>query len=149
MSDPDNKNAVPLRAVPMNEGNMDLMANKFQKLISEHNLMGFVVDYPYRLSIEGFKASDETITGFINDLCRTRKFKGLKYTYWSDQIATKHMDFVVKHNVEFILENLNLPNLEPKEMVDKFVAARLLQGYLDCINSSLAYEEAIFTNNYS
>ena len=37
------------------------------------------------------------------------------------------MDFVVEHTVEFILENLNLPQLDPKEIVDKFVAAKVLQ----------------------
>ncbi|KAK1583466.1 hypothetical protein Q3G72_024030 [Acer saccharum] len=140
MSDSDNTSAVPLSVIHRHEGNMDLMADKFRTLISKHNLTGFVVDYPHRGSLKRFEGMDKIVTDFINDLCKTRKFQGLKYTYWTDQIATKHMDFLIKHNVEFILENLNLPNLEPKEMVDKFVAARLLQGYLDCVNSSVAHE---------
>ncbi|TXG65831.1 hypothetical protein EZV62_007106 [Acer yangbiense] len=117
MSDSDNISAVPL----------SLSCSELIQMISKHNLTGFVVDYPHRRSFKRIEGMDKIVTDFINDLCKTRKFQGLKYTYWTAQIATKHMDFVIKHNVEFILENLNLPNLEPKEMVDKFVAARLLQ----------------------
>ncbi|KAK2663496.1 hypothetical protein Ddye_002070 [Dipteronia dyeriana] len=119
VSDPNNINAVPLSASHLQEGNMDLIAEKFQTL-------------------------GATIKNFINDLIKTRKFQGFKYTYWDDLIATKHMDFVVKHNVEFILENLNLPQLEPKEIVNKFVAARLLQGYLESVNFALELNKDVF-----
>ncbi|KAK2637772.1 hypothetical protein Ddye_025567 [Dipteronia dyeriana] len=63
VSDQDNLYAVPLRNakfcqcysdVDRHEGSMDLMADKFRTLISEHNLAGFVVDYPY--------GTNETIT---------------------------------------------------------------------------------------
>ncbi|KAK3218952.1 hypothetical protein Dsin_012922 [Dipteronia sinensis] len=123
-----------LRDVPMEfhgDGNPPMDPYQFYGLylrevggrVSEHNLTGYVVQYPY---IE-FR-SGATIKNFINNLMKTRKFQGLKYTYWDNLIATNHMDFVVKHNVEFILENLNLPQLEPQEIVDKFVAAQLLQA---------------------
>ncbi|KAK2637708.1 hypothetical protein Ddye_025503, partial [Dipteronia dyeriana] len=97
------------------------------KWISEYNLTGFVVDYSHWCSSKSHNCLNKEVKDFINDLYKTRKFQGLKYTYWKYQIIEKYMDFVVKHNVKFILENLDLPNLEPKEMVDKFVAVRLLQ----------------------
>ncbi|KAK1566873.1 hypothetical protein Q3G72_005190 [Acer saccharum] len=130
VSGPDNVNAVPISAsqhcsaipIPREEYYKDLMVDKFQTLISEYNLIGFVVEYPYKGS----------------DLCR--------YTYWEESIATEVMDFVVDHHVEFVLENLK-PDLESKSkqivkdfVIKKFVAARLLQGYLDCANTTVAIE---------
>ncbi|KAK3200599.1 hypothetical protein Dsin_024014 [Dipteronia sinensis] len=139
VSDPDNLYAVPLSVIHRHEGSMDLMADKFQTLISEHNLAGFVIDSPYRTN--STRCDSGAIKNFIFDLLITRKFPGLKYTFWSDQIATKHMDFVVEHNVKFILEDLNLSQLDPKEIVDKFAAARLLQGYLDCVHTSVELDK--------
>ncbi|KAK1581620.1 hypothetical protein Q3G72_007483 [Acer saccharum] len=140
ISDTDNINAVPLSVVHRHEGNMDLMADKFQKLISEHDLAGFVVDYSYERSMT--RSNGTNIKNFMNDMCKTRKFEGFKYTHWGDDlIATKNMDFVVMHHVRFILENLNLPQLQAKEIVDKFVASRLLQGYLDFVNVILEKDD--------
>ncbi|KAK0598610.1 hypothetical protein LWI29_036279 [Acer saccharum] len=151
VSGPDNVNAVPISAsqhcsaipIPREEYYKDLMVDKFQTLISEYNLIGFVVEYPY-------KGSDlcrvEEIKKIINDLSKIRNFQSLKYTYWEESIATEVMDFVVDHHVEFVLENLK-PDLESKSkqiikdfVVKKFVAARLLQGYLDCGNTTVAIE---------
>ncbi|TXG65887.1 hypothetical protein EZV62_007162 [Acer yangbiense] len=122
VSDPDNLYAVPLSAVHRHEGSMDLMVDKFRTLISEHNLAGFVVQYPY--------GTNKTIT---------------KTEFGEEH--RKHMDFVVEHNVKFILEDLNLPQLEPKEIIDKFVDARVLQGYLDCVHVSLELEKDDFHKN--
>ncbi|KAK4839224.1 hypothetical protein QYF36_020160 [Acer negundo] len=124
---------------------MDLMVDKFQTLISEYNLIGFVVEYPYK---ESDLCRVEEIKKIINDLSKIRNFQSLKYTYWEESIATEDMDFVVEHHVEFILENLK-PDLESKSkqiikdfVVKKFVAARLLQiverDVLENINASVS-----------
>ncbi|TXG68602.1 hypothetical protein EZV62_003537 [Acer yangbiense] len=146
MSDPSNKNAVPLSAINMEECTMDLMAEKFQTLNSKHNFTGFVVGFPYVKCYHVNEGSEMTVMrqivapvkNFINNLNKTGKLQGLKYTYWDEILALESMDFVVKHNVEFILATLNEFNLDTEQsyssnkknleqIVEKFVAARMLQ----------------------
>ncbi|TXG57399.1 hypothetical protein EZV62_018712 [Acer yangbiense] len=45
-----------------------------------------------------------------------------------------HMEFQLKHNLEFMIEHLNLPQDKSKEIIDRCIAAHMLQGYLDCSN---------------
>ncbi|KAK0573129.1 hypothetical protein LWI29_003380 [Acer saccharum] len=76
VSDWKNKTAVPLRALDRQEINMSSMADLILSLISEHNLVGFVIGTKYG------RPMDAQTQNFIDDLCKTRKVKGLKYTVW-------------------------------------------------------------------
>ncbi|KAK2635634.1 hypothetical protein Ddye_030426 [Dipteronia dyeriana] len=89
--------------VPLRKYNMDFMADKFQSL--------------------GKKI-------FLDELCKTGKFDSLKYAFWNKLIATKHMDFQLKHHLKFVMEYFNLPEDKSKEFIDRCIAARILQRYL-------------------
>ncbi|KAK1553041.1 hypothetical protein Q3G72_027708 [Acer saccharum] len=132
VSDSDNKVAVPLSSLNRQRIDFYLMADKLQILISKHNLMGIVVGNPSRRTLE--KLNCVANKAFFDELCKTGKFEGLKYTYWDDLISSKHMEFQLKHNLEFMIEHLNLPQDKSKEIIDRCIAAHMLQGYLDCSN---------------
>ncbi|TXG57396.1 hypothetical protein EZV62_018709 [Acer yangbiense] len=73
----DRKN---LTAVPFKENNMSSMAaDIFQSLIPEYNLVGFVVGTNYRVYEN--RPLDAQTQIFIDDLRKTGKVEGLKYTF--------------------------------------------------------------------
>ncbi|KAL5803122.1 hypothetical protein ACOSQ3_031574 [Xanthoceras sorbifolium] len=125
ISDPKNKKASPLSVLLRKKNNIDSMADKFQTLISEHNLVGLIVGYPFnrnRTTTDGAQ-----VKLFIDNLSNTGKLEGLKYTYWEEGFTSKI--------VELLLKNLNLPQVMSKTITDKFAAAGILQGYLDKANN--------------
>ncbi|TXG68244.1 hypothetical protein EZV62_003179 [Acer yangbiense] len=126
LSDWKNLTALPLRALDRQENNLSSMAaDIFQSLILEHNIVGFVV---------GTKYCSHII--FIDNLCKTGKFEGLKYTLWDCAITSKNAEFVFKQHLKFILENLPLPqDLDMSQTImEKCYAVCALQGYLDITN---------------
>ncbi|KAK3220243.1 hypothetical protein Dsin_014213 [Dipteronia sinensis] len=98
VSDWKNKTAVPLRALDRQENNLSsMLAENFQSLISLTNLW-----------------TDAQTQIFIDDLYKTGKFEGLKYTLWHCAITSKNAKFVFNQNLKFILENLPQLQLEPQ-----------------------------------
>ncbi|TXG64332.1 hypothetical protein EZV62_011326 [Acer yangbiense] len=83
LSDWKNLTAVPLSAWHRQENNMSSAVDIFQSLISEHNLVGFVVGTKYSKTI------DAQTHIFLDDLCKTGKVEGLKYTLWDCGIMSK------------------------------------------------------------
>ncbi|XP_009346759.1 putative pre-16S rRNA nuclease [Pyrus x bretschneideri] len=127
VSDLHNKIASPLSVLLRKKSNIGLMAADFQSLISELSLVGFIVGYPF----DRQKGTPDAVQVklFIDDLSKTRKLEGLKYTYWDEGFTSK--------NVELLLKPLNLPPVQSKTIMDKFAAVGILQGYLDYVNREL------------
>ncbi|XP_057519429.1 uncharacterized protein LOC130800094 isoform X1 [Amaranthus tricolor] len=124
VSDPENKIATPLSVLLRKKFSIDLMAEDFNNLISEFSLAGLIVGCPFdrqRLSPDGVQ-----VKVFIDDLCKTGKLQGVKYTYWNECFTSK--------NVDLLLKPLTLHPVEMKTMLDKFAAVGILQGYLDYVN---------------
>lgn len=127
ISDPSNKVASPLSVLLRTKTNIDLMATDFQNLISKFSLSGFVVGYPFgRLS---YTDDGVSVNIFIEELHKTGKLKGVKYTYWDERLSSK--------TVELMLKPLSLHPVQEKTMSDKFAAVNILQGYLDFVNRSV------------
>ncbi|KGN50104.1 uncharacterized protein LOC101219574 [Cucumis sativus] len=124
VSDPDNKIACPLSVLLRKKTTMDLMAQDFQKMISEFSLAGFIVGYPFDRLRNNPDAMQVKI--FIDDLCKTGKLEGVKYTFWDECFTSK--------NVELLIKPLNLLPAVSKTIIDKFAAVGILQGYLDYFN---------------
>lgn len=124
VSDFDNKIASPLSVLLRKKSNIDLMVGDFQSLIKELSLSGFIFGYPF----DRQRSSPDAIQVklFIDDLCKTEKLEGLRYTFWDECFTSK--------NVELLLKPLNLHPVLSKTMMDKFAAVGILQGYLDFVN---------------
>lgn len=132
VSDFHNKVASPLSVLLRKKSNIDLMASDFQSLISEFPLVGFVVGCPYDKL--GGAPDAVQVKLFIDDLCKTRKLEGLRYTYWDERFTSK--------NVELLLRPLTLHPVQSKTIIDKFAAVGILQGYLDYVNRKMKLEAA-------
>ncbi|XP_059444052.1 uncharacterized protein LOC132175969 [Corylus avellana] len=132
VSDPRNQIASPLSVLLRKKSNIDLMASDFQCLISELSLVGFVVGCPF----DRLRTCPDAVQVkiFIDDLCKTKKLEGLKYTYWDERFTSK--------NVELMLKPLNLHPVQAKTIIDKFAAVGILQGYLDYVNRKMKLEAA-------
>ncbi|KAI4315411.1 hypothetical protein L6164_028224 [Bauhinia variegata] len=119
--------ASPLSVLVRKKTNIDEMACDFENLISELSLKGFIVGYPY----DRMRVSPDAIQVkvFIDDLCKTEKFQGLPYTFWSERFTSK--------NEELYLKDLQLHPVHYKTIIDKFAAVGILQGYLDHVNKKL------------
>ncbi|TXG68242.1 hypothetical protein EZV62_003177 [Acer yangbiense] len=128
VSDWKNKTAVPLRALDRQEINMSSMADMIQSLISEYNLVGFVVGTKHA------KPMDVQTRTFIDDLCKTGKFQGLMYTVWELDLASKNAEFVLEQFSKFILEILDQPPDMSKTIMEQCYSVGVLQGYLDATN---------------
>ncbi|TXG68320.1 hypothetical protein EZV62_003255 [Acer yangbiense] len=123
VSNPDNTIAIPLR--------YDFCCAYDNLMISDYNLAGFIFRYPYKL-IEGKgKLLAAEVENFVCAMCKTGQLRGLKYTYWDDCINTLDTDLVLNHHLEFICNHLNLPEDLSQDIMDKFYASRVLQGYID------------------
>lgn len=127
VSDVNNKIASPVSVLMRTKNNIDLMASDFELLISQLSLMGFVIGYPFDRQ-QRSSANAVQVKLFIDDLCKTGKLEGVRYTFWDECFTSK--------NVEFLLKPLNLHPVQSKTMVDKFAAVGILQGYLDFVNRS-------------
>ncbi|GAV57935.1 UPF0081 domain-containing protein [Cephalotus follicularis] len=132
VSDPENRIASPLSVLVRNKTNIDLVATDFQSLISELSVVAFVVGYPFDRQRKTPNAIQVKL--FIDELSKTGKLKGFKYTYWNECQTSK--------NVELLLRPLNLHPVQSKTMVDKFAAVGILQGYLDNVNRKMRSETA-------
>ncbi|KAJ8510115.1 hypothetical protein OPV22_000549 [Ensete ventricosum] len=128
VSDVANRIASPVSVLVRKKTNIDIMAKDFQKLVSQHSLMGFVVGYPFCLwgqsSLEAVQ-----VRLFMEDLRKTGRLNGLTYTYWDENYTSKC--------VEALLEPLDLNPVKSKTIKDKFAAVGILQGYLDNMNRKL------------
>ncbi|XP_012086915.1 putative pre-16S rRNA nuclease isoform X2 [Jatropha curcas] len=131
ISDQCNEIASPLSVLLRKKSNIDLMADDFQSLTSELSLAGFVVGYPF----DRLRSAPDAVQVkvFIDDLCKTGKLEGLKYTYWDECFTSK--------NVELLIKPLALCPTQAKTMIDKFAAVGILQGYLDYVNRETKMEE--------
>lgn len=124
VSDVNNRIASPLSVLLRKKTNIDLMASDFQLLISQLSLSGFVVGCP--LDRQRSCADAVQVKLFIDDLCKTEKLEGLRYTFWDECFTSK--------NVDLLLKPLNLHPVHFKTILDKFAAVGILQGYLDFVN---------------
>uniref|UniRef100_A0A6N2L0F3 Uncharacterized protein n=1 Tax=Salix viminalis TaxID=40686 RepID=A0A6N2L0F3_SALVM len=98
--------------------------------ISELSLGGFIVGYPFDRQRSAPDAVRVKL--FVDDLCRTGKLEGLKFTYWDECFTSK--------NVELLVKPLNLHPVHAKSIMDKFAAVGILQGYLDYVNKKMKLE---------
>ncbi|KAK1554696.1 hypothetical protein Q3G72_016075 [Acer saccharum] len=131
MSDQHNVYATfPSRALHRQQNQMGPMANIFKSLASKHNVAGFIVGYPSRTGKEDNDGA--LVTKFIDDLCKTGILKGIKYTYWDDNIASMHSEYIYAYLVDFWSAHMALPLDISKETVENLAAVPILQGYLDC-----------------
>ncbi|XP_050227962.1 uncharacterized protein LOC126677412 [Mercurialis annua] len=132
ISDPLNKIAAPLSVLVRKKStsNIDLMAADFHRLISELSVTGFIVGYPFNRLQSVPNAVQVKL--LIDDLCKTGKLEGVKYTYWDECFTSK--------NVELLLKPLDLHLVEAKTIMDKFAAVGILQGYLDYVSRKLIPE---------
>ncbi|GFS37147.1 transcription factor jumonji (jmjC) domain-containing protein [Actinidia rufa] len=94
VSDTSNQIASPLSVLLRKKSNIDLMAGDFQSLAVQVKLL-------------------------IDDLCKTGKLEGLRYTFWDECFTSKPLD---------------LHPVMSKTIIDKFAAVGILQGYLDYVN---------------
>ncbi|XP_059661776.1 uncharacterized protein LOC132307911 isoform X2 [Cornus florida] len=117
VSDIDNKIASPLSVLLRKKTNIDLMAIDFQSLISELSLEGFIFGYPFDRQRNSPYAVQVKV--FVDDLCKTGKLEGLRYTFWDECFTSK--------NVELLLKPLNLHPVQSKTIIDKFAAVGILQ----------------------
>ncbi|XP_057462545.1 uncharacterized protein LOC130752729 isoform X2 [Actinidia eriantha] len=101
VSDTSNQIASPLSVLLRKKSNIDLMADDFQSLAVQ-------------------------VKCLIDDLCKTGKLEGLRYTFWDECFTSK--------NVELLLKPLDLHPVMSKTIIDKFAAVGILQGYLDYVN---------------
>ncbi|KAL5755735.1 hypothetical protein ACOSQ2_020481 [Xanthoceras sorbifolium] len=124
VSNPENTIALPLCILPRKENDINYLADKFRTLITEYNAMGFVVNNNY----------PTLVSPFVDQLKKTGKLPRAKYTYWEDSSILQQMDFVLKHHLRFIREQLNLPVDVSNEILQKFAATNVLQGYLNASN---------------
>ncbi|PSS04168.1 Pre-16S rRNA nuclease [Actinidia chinensis var. chinensis] len=124
VSDTSNQIASPLSVLLRKKSNIDLMAGDFQSLISELSLKAFIFGYPF----DRCRRSPDAVQVkcFIDDLCKTGKLEGLRYTFWDECFTSK--------NVELLLKPLDLHPVMSKTIIDKFAAVGILQGYLDYVN---------------
>ncbi|KAJ6701712.1 POLYNUCLEOTIDYL TRANSFERASE RIBONUCLEASE H-LIKE SUPERFAMILY PROTEIN [Salix koriyanagi] len=132
VSDPLNNIASPLSVLLRKKSNIELMATDFQSLICELSLGGFIVGYPFDRQRSAPDAVRVKL--FVDDLCRTGKLEGLKFTYWDECFTSK--------NVELLVKPLNLHPVHAKSITDKFAAVGILQGYLDYVNKKMKLESA-------
>ncbi|XP_052303520.1 uncharacterized protein LOC7479316 isoform X2 [Populus trichocarpa] len=109
VSDPLNKIASPLSVLLRKKSNIELMATDFQSLAVRVKL-------------------------FVDDLCKTGKLEGVKFTYWDECFTSK--------NVELLVKPLDLHPVHAKSIMDKFAAVGILQGYLDYVNKKMKLESA-------
>ncbi|CAL5442507.1 unnamed protein product [Camellia sinensis] len=70
---------------------IDLMASDFQSLICELSLTGFVFGYPF----DRLRSSPD-VKLLIDDLCKTGKLEGLKYTFWNECFTSKQCGIIVE-----------------------------------------------------
>ncbi|KAK9699704.1 hypothetical protein RND81_08G190600, partial [Saponaria officinalis] len=112
VSDSDNKITTPISVLLRKKSNIGLMANDFVSLISEFSLTGFIVGCPFDRQCPSADAAQVRV--FIDDLCKTEKHEGVRYTYWNESYTSK--------NVELLSEPLTLHPVVLKTMLGKFAA---------------------------
>ncbi|KAL5757458.1 hypothetical protein ACOSP7_020069 [Xanthoceras sorbifolium] len=69
------------------------IADKLQELIKEHRPMGLVVTIPDIKLMDIHNGVDPKV--FIDDMCKTGKFEGVKYTYWNMAFMSKDAELSV------------------------------------------------------
>ncbi|EOY24713.1 PREDICTED: putative pre-16S rRNA nuclease isoform X3 [Theobroma cacao] len=125
VSDLDNKIATPLSVLIRKKTNIDLMASDFQSLAVQVKL-------------------------FIDDLSKTGKLDGVKYTFWNECFTSKQYmtsskeshSLSFQQNADLLLKPLSLHPILSKTIVDKFAAVQILQTYLDYGKKNVKLETA-------
>ncbi|KAK6251303.1 hypothetical protein SCA6_005308 [Theobroma cacao] len=148
VSDLDNKIATPLSVLIRKKTNIDLMASDFQSLISELSLVGFIVGYPFDRQQRAPDAVQVKL--FIDDLSKTGKLDGVKYTFWNECFTSKQYmtsskeshSLFFQQNADLLLKPLSLHPILSKTIVDKFAAVQILQTYLDYGKKNVKLETA-------
>ncbi|XP_050377904.1 uncharacterized protein LOC126795125 isoform X2 [Argentina anserina] len=119
ISDPSNKIAHPVSVLLRKKSTLDLMAEDFNSLVSMFSVAAFVVGYPFTESRRGCPEAVQ-VKLLVEDLCKTRRLQGVKYTYWNECFTSK--------NGEYLLKDLrSFHPVEQKTIVDKFAAVGILQ----------------------
>ncbi|KAK0575364.1 hypothetical protein LWI29_037927 [Acer saccharum] len=111
------------------KNHMDSVKKYFPGVIARYNIFGFIVGKPTNVRWRHLKDDEVHVKKFISDLQNTGKFKGLKYTYWCDVFASKHIELEYKLNVEDYLKDL--PSYKQELLVQKFAAVGTLKAYLN------------------
>ncbi|KAI9157018.1 hypothetical protein LWI28_015540 [Acer negundo] len=128
MSDVNNKNATPARALIREKSSLESVEDQFHALLPQNKLAGLVF---------GIRDNnDEKAKIFIDELYETGtpRFKtildGVTYTYWDTSSSSTLPEYVNKEKVEMLLQRMNLPNIKAETVIEQYVAAGMLQSYL-------------------
>ncbi|KAK1575026.1 hypothetical protein Q3G72_001949 [Acer saccharum] len=138
VSGPDNVNAVPISAsqhcsaipIPREEYYKDLMVDKFQTLISEYNLIGFVVEYPYKGSDLCRFVAARLLQGYLDYANTTVAIENYK-------IAERGVHENINASVNTFPQDMPEAEIEEKlqkrreELMDMYMASFVLQGFVD------------------
>ncbi|TXG49127.1 hypothetical protein EZV62_025002 [Acer yangbiense] len=100
---------------------MDLVTQHIPPFVYQQNVIGIVVGKPFVPSELKEDSNEIEVRKFISDLCNTRKFEGLEYTYWCDVFASKHLESSAT----------GWPKHESDSRVKEMAAVMTLQAYLD------------------
>ncbi|KAK6274741.1 hypothetical protein POUND7_004450 [Theobroma cacao] len=119
-----------------------------EHLISELSLVGFIVGYPFDRQQRAPDAVQVKL--FIDDLSKTGKLDGVKYTFWNECFTSKQYmtsskeshSLSFQQNADLLLKPLSLHPILSKTIVDKFAAVQILQTYLDYGKKNVKLETA-------
>ncbi|KAK1551432.1 hypothetical protein Q3G72_035463 [Acer saccharum] len=114
--------AYPYLAHPRDENFLDTLVNRIETHISE--------DSGNLGCLDGIIVGKNPV-GLIDEMCKTGKFKDLKYTYWEDNIASMRAEHKSKALMDIFARH------GPPPPVDMFSSNYMLQGYLDFCNTLL------------
>ncbi|KAL4570789.1 hypothetical protein LXL04_026452 [Taraxacum kok-saghyz] len=132
VSDFNNKIVSPLSVLVRKKSNIDLMAIDFQYLYRYQKCLYQLLSLD-ALMIDRETAQATQVKVFVDELCKTGKLEGVRYTFWDECFTSKH--------VELLLNPLNFPPVEAKTISDKFAAVGILEGYLDYVNRNVELEQ--------
>ncbi|KAK1552687.1 hypothetical protein Q3G72_021774 [Acer saccharum] len=112
-----------------------MVAEIIQNLMYDYKLAGLVASYPFIKNNENYDGLE--IRTLIKELNCTRKFYGLKYTYWDRRLLSKPSNILEKDLLHSFEENghpCSQTYIQKHEegFIEDATAATILQGYLDC-----------------
>ncbi|KAK2657927.1 hypothetical protein Ddye_010979 [Dipteronia dyeriana] len=113
------------------KNNMGLMvAESVQNLAENYKLLGLVFGYSF---MRNRKANDVQTKILIDELHKSGKFEGLRYTFWDKGISSKRTEMSLEKVVLKILEDACHPYPQPlvqeleRRLIDDVMAANTLQ----------------------
>ncbi|KAK1550545.1 hypothetical protein Q3G72_020740 [Acer saccharum] len=117
---------------PRDENFLDKLVNRIEGYMSKES-----GDPGREFDVDGIIVGKNPV-GLIDEMCKTSKtgkLKGLKYTYWKDNIATERAEHQSNVLMDIFKECITPPT------VDMYSAVYMLQGNVDFFNTLLHQRE--------